>query len=403
MLTKDSKMVKKKLPTSKVSVKLIKKKTAKMPSKTSTKQKKIVPIKEYAKTLSDLKKQIQNTQIQVVVSANKELIKLYWSIGKTIVEKQLTSGWGSSVIEQLAKDLQNEFPGITGFSRSNIFYMRAFYIAYEIVQQPVGQFQELPIFSIPWGHNVILITKLKSNEERMWYAHNVIEYGWSRDILAMQIDTGFHKRKGKAITNFDRTLAPPQSDLAQQSLKDPYLFDFLTLRNEHLEYDVEQGLIDNVQKLLLEFGKGFSLVGRQYHLGIQDKDFYIDLLFYHIKLRCYVVVELKAREFDPRDTGQLSFYLSVVDEQLCSPDDKPTIGLILCRTKNNFVAEYALRKINAPIGIASYTTEIFKKLPKNFKSSLPTVEELELELEKQEALTEIELKRSKKRAAKDKK
>ena len=170
----------------------------------------------------------------------------------------------------------------------------------------------------------------------------------------------------------------------------------LNLRNEHLEHDVEQGLIDNVQKLLLELGKGFSLVGRQYHLGIQEKDYYIDLLFYHIKLRCYVVVELKAREFDPRDTGQLSFYLSIVDEQLCSSGDKPTIGLILCRTKNNFVAEYALRKINAPIGIASYTTEILKKLPKNLKSSLPTVEEIELELEKQETLAKIQVKQYKK-------
>ena len=206
----------------------------------------------------------------------------------------------------------------------------------------------------------------------------------------MQIESELYNRQGKAITNFKKTLPSPQSDMAQQSLKDPYIFDFLTLHNEHVERDIEQGLIDNVQKLLLELGKGFALVGRQYHLEVDGDDYYIDLLFYHYKLRCFVVVELKARAFDPRDVGQLNFYLSAVDDLVKEPEDKPTIGLLLCKTKKNFTAEYALRNIASPIGIAEYQTEIMKKLPKNLKSSLPTIEEIESELEKTETIATIE-------------
>lgn len=352
----------------------------------STARKAVAP-KEYAQVLGDIKKQVQTAQIKAALAANKELIKLYWSIGKIIAEKQEISGWGSSVIERLAKDIQNSFPGLGGFSRANIFNMRAFYLAYEKVQQAVGQLDELPIFHIPWGHNVVLITKLKTIEQRIWYAQKAIEHGWSRNILEMQIASKLHNRSGKAITNFSKTLPSPHSDMAQQSLKDPYVFDFLTLRNDYVEHEVEQGLIDNIQKLLLELGKGFSFVGRQYHLEIGGDDFYIDLLFYHMKLRCFVVVELKSTAFKPEYAGQLNFYLSAVDDLLRHPDDKPTIGLLLCKTKNNVVAEYALRNFNSPIGVAEYETKLVEKLPKEFKSSLPTIEEIESELEKQELLT----------------
>ncbi len=234
----------------------------------------------------------------------------------------------------------------------------------------------------------MLFQKLKSTKEQLWYAQKAIEYGWSRNALETWIKSDLYSREGKAINNFTQRLPSPDSSMAQQAFKDPYVFDFLTLQDKHIEHDIEQGLIENVQKLLLEMGMGFSFVGRQYHLAVGDSDYYIDLLFYHLKLRCFVVVELKARKFDPKDAGQLNFYLSVVDELLKHPDDKPTIGLLLCKTKNNLVAEYALRGINKPIGIAEYETEIIKKLPKEFKSSLPTIEKIEAELEKQEILIE---------------
>lgn len=342
--------------------------------------------KEYAQTLLDLKKQIQEAQMKAVICANKELIKLYWSIGKTIAEKQEKSGWGSNVIDKLALDLQSSFPGINGFSKRNIFRMRAFYLAYRDVPQAVAQTTNLPIFGIPWGHNAILLEKVKNLNERLWYAQKAIDQGWSRSVLEMYIKSNLYGRSGKAITNFHKTLPTPLSDMAQQSIKDPYLFDFLTLHDEHSELDIERELIHNIQKLLLELGKGFAFVGRQYHLSVGDQDFYIDLLFYHLKLRCFVVVELKAREFDPRDTGQINFYLSAVDDLLRHPDDQPTIGILLCKTKNNIIAEYALRNINRPIGVAGYETEILTKLPKELKGSLPSVEELEAELEKHELL-----------------
>lgn len=338
--------------------------------------------KEYVQTLSTIKKQVQEAQIKTALAANKELLKLYWYIGQTIVEKQSIHEWGTSLIEQLAEDLQNEFPGVGGFSPRNIFRMRAFYLAYEKVPQPVAQITDLPVFSIPWGHNTVLLEKIKDIDRRLWYAKKTIEDGWSRGALETFIKTDLYAREGKAITNFKKTLPEYQSGAAQQALKDPYIFDFLSLANDYNEHDIEQGLIDNVQKMLLELGKGFAFVGRQYHLEVSATDFYIDLLFYHYKLRCFVVVELKAREFDPRDAGQLNFYLSAVDSQLRHPGDNPTIGLLLCKTKDNLIAEYALRDINKPIGVADYETDIVKRLPKNLKSSLPTIEELEIEFEK---------------------
>lgn len=358
---------------------MTKKKTIKSRSKKAVTK---VSIKEYAQTLSDLKNKIQEAQIKAVLAANKELLKLYWTIGQTIASKQEENGWGSNIIEKLANDIQNAFPGISGFSKRNVFRMRAFYLAYQKMPQAVAQIDESPIFRIPWGHNAVLLEKVKDDKERLWYAQKTIEHGWSRSMLETWIASKLYRREGKAITNFSKALPSPQSDIAQQSLKDPYVFDFLTLKEEHAELDLEQGLIDNVQKMLLEFGNGFSFVARQYHLEVGETDFYIDLLFYHYKLRCFIVVELKARKFDPRDAGQLNFYLSAVDDLVRQPDDKPTIGILLCKTKDNIVAEYALRDINKPIGIAGYEAEITKRLPKELKSTLPSVEEIETELEK---------------------
>lgn len=348
---------------------------------------KVLSGKRYITVLSEIKNRVKEAQIKAALSANKELLKLYWDIGQMISLQQRENGWGSNAIEQLAEDLQKAFPGITGFSRRNIFRMQAFFIAYELVPQPVALITDLPVFDIPWGHNAILLEKIKNSDERLWYAQKAIENGWSRTLLETWIKTNLYKREGKAITNFTRTLPVPQSDMAQQSLKDPYIFDFMTLHQDYVERDVEQGLIDNVQKLLLELGKGFAFVGRQYHLEVAGKDYYIDLLFYHFKLRCFVVVELKAGEFDPRDAGQLNFYLSVVDDQLKASHDNQTIGILLCKTKNNIIAEYALRDINKPMGVAGYETALLEKLPKNLKSSLPSIEEIEAELEKSEALS----------------
>ena len=352
------------------------------------KENKAVSTKEYVQFLVEIKKAIKTAQVKAIFAVNRELLKLYWFIGHAIVNKQKEYEWGSNVIEKLAKDLQNEFPGLSGFSRTNVFNMRAFYLAYEKVQQAAGQLEELPFFNIPWWHNIILIAKLKDYEQRLWYAQKAIEHGWSRSMLEHWIKSDLYRRDGKAITNFQKRLPVPDSDIAQQSFKDPYLFDFLTLKDNHREHDLEQGLMDNVEKLLLEMGKGFALIGRQYHLEVDGDDYYIDLLFFHVKLKCYVVVELKARAFDSRDIGQLNFYLSAVDDLVRDPEHNPTIGLLLCKTKKNFTAEYALRGINRPIGVAEYELEIIKKLPKALKSDLPTIEEIESEFEKNEILTE---------------
>lgn len=339
-----------------------------------------LPNKEYAITLAALKKEISECQLRAVTSVNKELLHLYWKIGKTIVEKQETSGWGSNVIERLAKDLQYEFSGIKGFSRTNLFNMRAFYLAYAKIQQPAGQFDSLPFFHIPWWHNVILLTKLKDDDQRLWYAQQVIKCGWSRNSLEDWIKSDLYSRQGKAITNFHITLPQPHSDLAEQSLKDPYCLDFLSLTEGYREKELEQALIDDIQKVLLELGKGFAFVGRQVPLRMNDTDYYIDLLFYHYKLHCFFVVELKNTPFKPEYAGKMAFYLAAVDHCLKAESDNRTIGMILCRSKDKFTVEYALKYNISPIGVASYETQLIEKLPKNLVSSLPTIEEIEAEL-----------------------
>ena len=348
-------------------------------------QKKITPkdifSDSYPKLLKSLKSRIEKAQIKAALSVNQELVKLYWDIGKSIAEKQKSEKWGSNVIDKLGKDLQRAFPGIQGFSRANIFKMRAFYLAYEKVSQAVRQFKNLPVFSVPWGHNVILVSKLKDTKKRLWYAQQTIENGWSRSVLEMWIENDLYKRKGKAISNFKKTLPSAQSDLVQQTLKDPYCFDFLSIGESFREKEIEQGLVDHIQKFLTELGTGFAFMGRQYPFEIEGETFYMDLLFYHVKLRCYVVIELKAKEFDPRDAGQMNFYLSAVDDLMRHPDDQPSIGILLCKSKKQFKVEYALRDIKKPIGVSGYETKIVESLPKNLKGNLPTVKEIEAELE----------------------
>jgi predicted nuclease of restriction endonuclease-like (RecB) superfamily len=334
----------------------------------------------YKKFVSSLKAKIRSAQIRGIIAVNKELIRLYWEIGKEILDKQKMEGWGTNVLEGVAKDIQSEFPGVEGFSRRNMFRMRAFYQAYEKVPQAVAQLDDLPVFSIPWGHNALILGKVKDTAERLWYAQKTIENGLSRSMLTIWIENDLYHREGKAITNFKATLPVPHSDLAQQSLKDPYVFDFLTLHKKHLEKDLEDGLVSHIQKFLIELGQGFAFVGQQYPIKAGEKDLYIDLLFYHLTLRCYVVVELKGMEFDSRDAGQMSAYLSAVDDQLRNESDKPSIGIILCKTKDNVFAEYVLRNFNRPIGVAEFEVKLVEKLPKDLKASLPTVEEIEAEL-----------------------
>ena len=327
---------------------------------------------EYAAWLVDLKKQIREAQIRAVATVNSELVMLYWRIGKDILDRQDIQGWGSKVVGQLAADLKREFPDMKGFSRANLMYMRGFAESWPnvgIVQQLVGQ--------LPWGHNLALLSKLKSVDNRIWYAQRSIELGWSRNLLVMQIESRLLEREGKAVTNFEMQLPSPHSDLVQASLKDPYLFDFIGLGVEADERTIEHALVQHITRFLLELGAGFAFVGKQVHLEVGGDDFYIDLLFYHLKLRCYVVVELKSGTFKPEYAGQLNFYLSAVDAQLKSEQDNPSIGLLLCKDRNRLVAEYALRGMNKPIGIAEY--QLVESLPKELETSLPSIEKIESE------------------------
>ena len=329
--------------------------------------------KEYGDFLQSLKTQIQQAQIKAALAVNRELILLYWHIGREILERQKAQGWGAKVIEQLSKDLRSEFPQMKSLSARNLKYMRALaenYSDEEFVQQLVAQ--------IPWGHNVRILDKVKDAKQREFYIHKTIENGWSRDVLVLQIESKFYERQGKAATDFEMTLPTAQSDLATQLLKDPYNFDFLTLHDEAVERDLENALLQNLRKFLIELGVGFAFVGSQYHLEVGEQDFYIDLLFYHLKLRAFVVIDLKMRDFKPEDAGKMSFYLTATDKILKHETDSPTIGMILCKTKNKLVAEYALQNINSPIGVSEM--QLAEVLPENLKGSLPTIAEIEKEL-----------------------
>lgn len=299
---------------------------------------------------------------------------LYWRIGKVLIEKTREGGWGAKPLERLSKDLKSDFPGITGFSLRNLKYMRQFAESLPDANWAAAAAQ------IPWGHNMLLLDKVEDPTKRLWYAQQALAGGWSRSILESWIESDLCGRKGKAITNFKQTLPPIQSDMAEQALKDPYNLQFVTLESAYREKELEQGLINHLQKFLVELGEGFAFMGRQYRIEVEGEDHLIDLLFYHVKLRCYVVIELKATAFDPRDAGQMNFYLSAVDDLLKHPEDQPTIGILLCKTKNRVKVEYALRRCSSPIGVSSYETKILKSLPKSLQSKLPTVEEIEAEL-----------------------
>jgi predicted nuclease of restriction endonuclease-like (RecB) superfamily len=325
---------------------------------------------DYATWLAELKTRIHSAQQRASLAVNRELVLLYWQIGQDILARQDREGWGTKVIERLAQDLRGAFPAMKGFSRANLMYMRAFAQAWPeeaIVQQLVGQ--------LPWGHNLVLLTKLKTNQQRLSYAQRAAEHGWSRNMLAIHIERKLIEREGKAVTNFEMQLPKPQSDLALESLKDPYLFDFLGVGNEAGERALEDAIVQHITKFLLELGAGFAFVGKQVHIEVGGDDFFIDLLFYHLKLRCYVVVELKAGAFKPEHTGQLSFYLSAVDAQMKTSQDAPTIGLLLCKSKNKVVAEYALRDSSKPIGVAEY--QLIESLPADLQSGLPSIEAIE--------------------------
>lgn len=351
-------------------------------------------LSDYTQFIKSLKEKVRSAQVRASLSVNRELIRLYWEIGKDVVERQERDGWGTKAIERVARDLQNEFPGIEGFSRTNLFRMRAFYLAYKLVPQPVGQLEALPIFRIPWGHNAIIIEKIGNIKERLWYANMTIEEGWSREELIGSIKRRWFQRHGKAITNFEERLPDPQSRVAQEATKDPYYFDFLELKDAHVEKDIEDGLLDCIEKFMRELGQGFTFYGRQVHLEVGDKDFYIDLLFYNVKLRCYYVIELKATDFKPEFAGKMNFYLTAVDEMLKHETDNPSIGLLICKRKNDFIAEYALRDIRKPMGVMGYETEIIEKLPQKLQGKLPTVIEIEEELNK---LARIKGKKTKKK------
>ncbi len=325
---------------------------------------------DYEAFLSDLKTQVQAARARAALQANSELIKLYWNIGQGILERQRNAAWGDKMLERLADDLRRAFPDMQGFSKTNLKYMRMFAVAYdEIGQRPVDQ--------LPWGQNITIITKIKDPEIRDWYAQACFEQGWTRPILEAKIGSKLYERTGKAINNFKQTLPPPQSDLAIQILKDPYIFDFLSVGEEALEREIERGLLTHLKQFLLELGVGFAFVGSQYHLELSDEDVYIDLLFYHLKLRAFVVIELKAREVQPADVAQVMAYVAIVDEKLRHTTDAPTIGLVLGKGKRA-MAEYVLRSVNAPIGIADYITA--DALPKDLEVNLPSIAQLEAEL-----------------------
>jgi predicted nuclease of restriction endonuclease-like (RecB) superfamily len=362
----------------------------------------------YAPLLADLKARVRTAQVKAALSVNRELILLYWHIGREILRAQKTQGWGAKVVDRLARDLTDEFPELDGLSLRNLKRMRTFAAAYSavtqletgpasaanrprrmaksssaIVPQVVAQLDRPPepLSLLPWGTNILLIEKVKDPATRLWYARKAVEHGWSRTVLTVQIESRLHARSGRAMNNFARTLPPAQSDLAREVLKDPYNFGFLALGESAQERDLERGLLDHVQKLLLEMGAGFAFVGRQVRFTVGGADFSLDLLFYHLRLRCFIVVDLKMKSFEPEFTGKMSFYLSAVDAQMRHPHDSPSIGLLLCKdTSNRLKVEYALRDMRKPIGVAEWRTRLVDSLPKNLRGALPAIADIEREL-----------------------
>jgi predicted nuclease of restriction endonuclease-like (RecB) superfamily len=367
---------------------------------------------EYAELLKEVKARIQAAQYRAALGANAEMIRLYWDIGHMLSQRQAEEGWGAAVIPKLSLDIRNEMSEVKGFSERNLKRMLAFFRAYpdagEFVPQPVAQMpaplaNKVPqpvaqiaskapttlaarktsaadalIWQVPWGHHAVLLERVKPLPIRLWYMTQTLAQGWGRDTLALMIDSKAHARQGATTSNFALTLPPPQSELVQQTLKDPYLFDFVTLTEPFQERELETGLVRHLEKFLLELGQGFAFLGRQHRITVADQDFYIDLLFFHVRLRCYVVIELKRGEFKPEYAGKMNFYCNLVDDQLRHADDAPTIGLILCQRNNEVLAEYALRGVDKPIGVSTF--ELTRALPSTLTSALPSIEAIEAEL-----------------------
>lgn len=355
---------------------------------------------DYKIWIVTLKEKFRKAQIQASIRVNSNLLEFYWELGSDIVEKQKSSVWGSGFLKQLSKDLSDEFTKIKGFSYRNIRAIIQWYKFYtsknldlattcsqnENNEQSVLQLEKSlyrVVFQIPWGQNLVIISKTDSLKEALFYANKTIENGWSRAVLTHQIDGKLYERTGKAITNFADHLPDSQSDFANQLLKDPYNFNFLTLTEKFKERELEEGLVEHITQFLLELGSGFAYIGKEVEVTVGERDFYIDLLFYHTKLRCYVVIELKAVEFEPEHTGKLNFYIAAVDKQLKHEQDAPTIGILLCKSKDKTVVEYALHTSNTPIGVSEY--ELTTNLPNEFQSALPTIEEIEAEFGSEDA------------------
>lgn len=328
----------------------------------------------YSDWLSELKTKIHSAQQRATLAVNQELVLLYWQIGQEILTRQAELGWGAKVVERLAHDLRTAFPDMKGFSPRNLKYMRAFAEAWSDLE-----FVQALLAQLPWYHQLALLDKLDNTDSRTWYAQKALENHWSRNVLVMHIESGLHQRQGAAITNFAATLPKPQSDLARESIKDPYRFDFLGLTEAAQEREIEHALVQHVTQFLLELGAGFAFVGRQVLMQVGDEEFFIDLLFYHLKLRCYVVIELKTGKFKPEHLGQLSFYMTAIDKQVKTEPDNATIGLLLCKSKDKVVAEYALGDKSQAMGIAEYKLQ--QALPEVLESNLPSIEQIERELQ----------------------
>ncbi|MDR3244470.1 MAG: PDDEXK nuclease domain-containing protein [Elusimicrobiota bacterium] len=360
---------------------------------------------DYKKWVIDLKERIRQSQIKAAVRINSSLIELYWSIGADIANRQAESKWGSGILMKLSKDLRAEFPNMQGFSERNLWYVKQFYLFYsqsnvvllnnpnkyqaddQIAEKPsilhqLGAELKFPLIlgQIPWRHHVEIISKCENVKEALFYINKTIENGWSRAMLINFMEVGLYNKQGKAINNFSKLLPNSQSDLARETLKDPYNFDFITLSEGYKERELEDALTSNITKFLLELGHGFAYVGRQVNINVGGEDIFIDLLFYHLELRCYVIIELKTVKFEAAHIGQLGLYVSAVNHQIKKETDNPTIGLLICQTKNNVMAKYSLESSRQPIGISEY--KLSKILPKNFKSSLPSIAEIEKEIKK---------------------
>jgi len=331
---------------------------------------------DYHQWLIDLKTRFRQVQLKAAVAVNTELLRFYWELGADILARQASQAWGSGFLEKLSQDLMQEFPEMKGFSVRNLKYIRQWHRFW--VESAIGQQAVAQLTTIPWGHNLAILSKCQSHAQALYYVQQTQAHGWSRVVLTHQIESGLWQREGQALTNFSQTLPPPQSELARQVLKDPYVFDFLSLTPEHTERELEKALIDHITHFLLELGAGFAYMGRQVPVQVGEREFFLDLLFYHARLHCYVVVELKTVDFEPEFAGKLNFYLKAVDEQLRGERDAPTIGLLLCKSKDKLVAEYAVSDMSKPLGLATY--ELSHTLPANLQGQLPSIEALEKEL-----------------------